>query len=159
MYNTKWLSAQACLFETTIHQSETLCRGYTLLTACYAHPTAHPHQKGRVLVPPSLLLPRLLPSLSSLHSITYTQLPGRVHSLRFILPQAPEALLILRQDLGKFQYGSNITPPSSDQLTFKMIALCIFLKTVIYMWVHMQTLRCQTDENIWCLLIIDLVFF
>jgi len=63
----------------------------------------------------------------------------------FILPQTPEALLILRQDLGKFQYSSNTTT-TSDQLTFKRIALCIFLKAVIYTRVLMQTLL-QSDAE------------
>lgn len=121
MYNMEQLLAQVCLFETTIHQPATLCSRYTLLTACYTHLKAHQHQKGSVLVPPSLLLP----SSSSLRSITYTQLPGRVHSLRFVLPQAPEALLILRQDLEPYWNFPNITAIPSDQLTFKRIPLCI----------------------------------
>lgn len=75
---------------------------------------------------------------------------------RFIFPQISEALLILRQDLGKFQYGSNTTATPSDQLTFKRIALCTFLKAVLHTGVHMQILRCQTWKH---LMLTDFFFF
>lgn len=120
----------------------------TLAHSTVSSPNSSSAPKGEFSCASSLLLPRLFHGSSS-YGFHYINSPTWGSSQpRFIFPQTSEALLILRQDLGKFQYSSNTTATPSDQLTFKGTALCIFLKAVIYTRVHMQTLRYRTDENI-----------
>lgn len=101
----------------------TLIQWVHLLPARWTHQSSSAPQ-GRFSCASSLLLARLFHSSPSMGSITNSATWGSSQPA-VTFPQTTEALLILRQDLGKCPTWFQHKAARPGQLTFKTIAPCI----------------------------------